>query len=1084
MGILGDTIGQIDLGLDVNQASFNKQLSGISKGAENSVSSAFGGLGKKIGIALGGIAVGAFVKDCISLGSDLAEVQNVVDTTFTTMSDSVNKFAINAMEQFGLSETVAKNYMGVLGTMSKSMGFTESQAYDMAEAVTGLAGDVASFYNLSSDEAYTKLKSIWTGETESLKDLGVMLTQTNLDQYALNNGFGKTTANMTEQEKVMLRYQYTLSALGAAQGDFAKTSDSWANQVRVLGLRFDSLKATLGKGFINLFTPVIRLINVLLGKLNVLANAFVKFTELLTGKKTQAAATNVADVADASAGLGTAADSASDLSGAISDAGKSAKKAAKEALGLASFDKINNITDSSSSSGDSSGDSGEGASSGGGAGDGLLNDMSSSVDESTSSMSSAFDALIAKVNELKDVFKTGFEIGFGDSDVKPMFNSIKDIGVQLKGIFTDPEVLSAADRWVTSTVESLGKITGSVASIGVTVGTFLFGSIDSYLKENSDYLKQTIVDLFDISARRGEIYANFMVAVADIFKVFQSPQAIKIGSDLLSIFSTVFLETVKLTGKLSNDILQALTKPIIENKDKIKTALSGVLSNLSIVTDGIKKAVKSIFDNLSKMYDEKLKPTIDTISEAISHVLGTLLELYNKYVAPVIENMSKKLSTFYTSTVAPFVNNVVNLIGSIADAIGTFIKMYVAPFVEYFASVLVPVLAPILETIYNVFIDAISGIIDTISGLIKSIQGILDFVIGVFTGDWEKAWTGIKEFFSGILDSVGGLFEGLFKGITDILVGICKTIVGYFQGAWEGIKVIWNNAKAFFTGIWNGIKDCFTSVGSWFSNIFKLAWEGIKTAWNATGTFFTGIWNGIKGCFSAVGSWFGSAFSGAWSAVKGAFSSVGTFFGSVWTNIKGCFGNVADWFKSTFSKAWKAVKEVFSSGGKVFDGIKDGILNGLKTVINALISGINKVVAIPFNGLNKVLQKIHDTDIMGYKPFKFVKTFTVPQIPKLATGGYVEANTPQLAMIGDNRHQGEVVAPEDKLQSLLDKAVSAGGTGKLEILEIMALLRDILNVLKVIGDKDLIAYITSSELFKSLQKEAKDYKNKTGQPAF
>ena len=169
--------------------------------------------------------------------------------------------------------------------MAKAFGFSEEQAYDMGASLTKLAGDVASFYNLSQDEAYTKLKSVFTGETESLKDLGVVMTQTALDSYAMANGFGKTTAKMSEAEKVALRYSFVQNQLAAAQGDFARTSGSWANQIRILTLQFDSLKATIGQGLINLFTPVIRVINTVIGKLITLANAFKSFTELIIGQK-------------------------------------------------------------------------------------------------------------------------------------------------------------------------------------------------------------------------------------------------------------------------------------------------------------------------------------------------------------------------------------------------------------------------------------------------------------------------------------------------------------------------------------------------------------------------------------------------------------------------------------------------------------------------------------------------------------------------------------------------------------------------------------------------------------------------------
>ena len=183
---MATSIGQIALDLVVNQNQFQQQMNGITK------------LAKKAGVAL--VAVFGtkklidFGKQCLELGSDLAEVQNVVDVTFPHMTVKVDEFAKSAAQSFGLSETMAKQYTGTFGAMAKAFGFTEQQAYDMGSTLTGLAGDVASFYNLSQDEAYTKLKSVFTGETESLKDLGVVMTQTALDSYALANGFFSSCA--------------------------------------------------------------------------------------------------------------------------------------------------------------------------------------------------------------------------------------------------------------------------------------------------------------------------------------------------------------------------------------------------------------------------------------------------------------------------------------------------------------------------------------------------------------------------------------------------------------------------------------------------------------------------------------------------------------------------------------------------------------------------------------------------------------------------------------------------------------------------------------------------------------------------
>jgi hypothetical protein len=185
---MATSIGQIQLDLGVNSSGFKQQLRGatkVAKSSTNALSSMFGKLGGVIAGAFAVKAIVNFSKECLTLGSDLAEVQNVVDVTFGSMSGKVNEWARNAMEAYGLSEKVAKEYMGQFGAMSKAFGNTEAMAYDQAAALTGLAGDVASFYNMTTEEAFTKLKSVYTGETESLKSLGVGMTQTALDEYAM-----------------------------------------------------------------------------------------------------------------------------------------------------------------------------------------------------------------------------------------------------------------------------------------------------------------------------------------------------------------------------------------------------------------------------------------------------------------------------------------------------------------------------------------------------------------------------------------------------------------------------------------------------------------------------------------------------------------------------------------------------------------------------------------------------------------------------------------------------------------------------------------------------------------------------------
>ncbi|WP_303788362.1 hypothetical protein [Ruminococcus flavefaciens] len=187
-----------------------------------------------------------FTKEALKNASDLEEVQNVVDVVYGDMSNAVDNWSKTAAKNFGLSETLAKKYAGLYGAMSKSFDFATEDALTMGTTLAGLAGDVASFYNISVEDAYKKLKSVYSGETETLKDIGVVMTQTALDQYALAHGYSRTTKEMSEQEKVALRYRFILDKLSEANGDYLRTSDNWANMVRTAKLEIQSLSGEVG----------------------------------------------------------------------------------------------------------------------------------------------------------------------------------------------------------------------------------------------------------------------------------------------------------------------------------------------------------------------------------------------------------------------------------------------------------------------------------------------------------------------------------------------------------------------------------------------------------------------------------------------------------------------------------------------------------------------------------------------------------------------------------------------------------------------------------------------------------------------
>ena len=227
---------------------FEETVEDTMGGAESTVSTAATKIAKAIGSAFVTKQIIEFGKAAIGVASDLNEVQNVVDTTFgTDGAIKVNEWARNAAEAFGESELQAKQFTSTLGAMFKSMGVGQADMEEMSMSLAGLAGDMASFYNLDPTEAFEKLRSGISGETEPLKQLGINMSVANLEAFALSEGITKAYTSMTQAEQATLRYQYIMSATADAQGDFANTSDSLANQQRILQLEIQTLAAEIGQ---------------------------------------------------------------------------------------------------------------------------------------------------------------------------------------------------------------------------------------------------------------------------------------------------------------------------------------------------------------------------------------------------------------------------------------------------------------------------------------------------------------------------------------------------------------------------------------------------------------------------------------------------------------------------------------------------------------------------------------------------------------------------------------------------------------------------------------------------------------------
>lgn len=983
------SIGQIGLDLVVNKNQFESQMAGIT------------GLAKKAGAALAA-AFGVkklidFGKQCLELGSDLAEVQNVVDVTFPKMTAQVDEFAKNAAQSFGLSETMAKQYTGTFGAMAKAFGFSEKQAYDMGTTLTGLAGDVASFYNLSQDEAYTKLKSVFTGETELLKDLGVVMTQTALDSYAMANGFGKTTSAMTEAEKVALRYQFVQDQLSAAQGDFARTSDSWANQCRILSLQTQSLMATIGQGLINLFTPVIKVINIAIGKLATLANAFKAFTELITGNKASDGGSNgvseiAASAADADDSLNSASDAASNLTNNTNKAGKAAQNAAKKMKSLMGFDKINKLDKPTTSTSGTTGKTGAGKT--GTVDYGSLADGDTVLDKTDEKLS----ALQKRCQELAKLFKKGFQIGFGDSQKKidSINKSVSSIGKNLKEIFTDAAVVNAANRCANNIALAFGKITGSTARIGLTLADNLVGGADKYLAKSKGYIKKRIVSLFDATGEIAKLSGDFSVALADIFDVFSGDDAKAITADIIQVFADGFLGVADLAVKFKRDCVSLITVPVVQNTSKISETLENMLGRWRVTFDALSQSVTDTFDKLNSVYDQYFKPFVDSITQGISDILGTFLDAYNTYLSPYLDYISDKFSSVWKEHIQPALDGASELLGKVFENLKALWETALVPCIEWIINNVMPVLGPIIGGLGELILDLLAVAGDVIKGITDILSGFIDFCTGVFTNDFSKCWQGIEEILQGFKTIATSIFDFAKKYIFQPFIDYVK---GIFQTDWS---------------------QSFGTLGK----VLNTFLESVKRIWGDIKTVFNGIITFIKGTFH--GNW-----KQAWSGIKDIFKGI---FDSLVTLAKTPLNAVID------------------------------IINNLMNKLNSGLSAIESAFSFSYDFTNPITGTRH----YGHYGMSLPRVSTIPH---LASGGYVKPNTPQLAMIGDNLHQGEVVAPEDKLKKMaIEAALAAGGTGVSKA-ELEAIInRAVMRIVAALANMGF--YLDSTQIAKATQ-EAK-----------
>lgn len=624
------------------------------------------------------------------------------------------------------------------------------------------------------------------------------MTQSALDQYALANGYGKTTSEMTEQEKVALRLAFVQKQLSAASGDFIRTSDSWANQVRVMQLQLQSLKATVGQGLINIFTPVLKVINILLGKLATLANAFKSFTELITGKKSSGSTSSsgagltgdVSGVQDTADAYGQAADNAGKLADSTEDVADATKDAAKAAKGyLSPLDEINRYSTQDTSSTASKTPSTSGSGSGGG-GTSLPSAVSNVDYGKMAEGETALDKISKSAEKLAKLLKKLWK-PFQDAWKKEGKNTIDAAQIALSGIAKLAKSVgkSLVEVWTNGTGTTMLETRLRIAQNALkTIGNIASGFADAWNKNN-------------------------------------------VGTQIIQNIADALVVVMQFVEKIAEDTATWAANldfyPLLESISNLTATFAPILESIGNILEWIYKNI--VLPMLTWVIEVGLPTVINLVSK-----VATFLADHQ----PIVEAFGAALiGAFAAAKIAGLASRVIKSVSGIAMAAKGLIT---------------------LMTGTGGIMGGIKAIATAIgpAGIFAIAVGAC-IAIGVLL---YKNWDKIKETAGKVWDWISNKTRRFVEDIGKKLRGLATkmtTIWGNIKAsAHQKWNAIWSTVSGFVERIKNAIVDKFTSAKNTVVNVFNGMRDAIRSVLNNIISVVNGAIGKVNGVVSAIESAF------------------------------------------------------------------------------------------------------------------------------------------------------------------------------------------------------------------------------------
>ena len=979
----------------------------------------------------------------VDLASQLTEVQNVVDTTFGDMASKVDDFTKTSIQDFGMSELTVKQIASRFQALGTSIGISSEQVAngtavankalmsqnntlykttdsmaDMSLNLTRLAGDMASFYDVDQADVAKSLQSIFSGTIAPLRRYGLDLTQATLSEWAMKNGLDANIKSMTQAEKVLLRYNYVMANTQAAQGDFAKTANTWANSVRVLKQEFQAWGSIIGSVIINALKPFVQALSKVMLKV-------ISFTR------------TVADALGAIfgwtieiSGRGATADGMEDIADGVGDIGDNAdssnKKAQKLKKTLLSIDEIHALDDNSDSG--SGGGSGSGGSGSGGAGggvdsslkktDGLLEKYKSSIKDLYSLGKYIGDALASAMESIdwKKIYQKADNFGKGLADFLNGLISPRlfyDLGATIAGsLNTALHFLNSFGTtfdWTNFGLSIANGINGFFENfdftlLAKTINAWVQGiytMLTTAIKNVSwkDVLKGITDFLSNLDIKTVEIIVGTLLIKKIISLKSGSVALAFIGKSLSkaiaqAIASKIGFELVEGAG-IGTAIMQAF-----------KTIFASLSTNLGLLIEGLFSGL-SLGDAITAAFGTGAVDLLATIGSAFSAIAGTILSIVN-FVKMLKDGFS-------------WVNELLMVIGVALATIGAILAGVAA-----LPAVIVGAIVAAVSTIVVLVKDNWNTICELFSTAGEWFNGnVIEPVVSFF----EDMWKTISGFFGSLWKDIVTVWQGASKWFSSTVI---EPIVGFFKG-------FATRAQQIFQGVWIIIQAIWIVVSSWFnnnvitpiSNLFNFLKTFIQTTIQTAKDFVFSTWQGVASWFSGtVIQPISNFFNMLKAGITSALSVAKNFVISTWQGVASWFnGNVISPITNCFNIMKNGITNAFNY---VWSSIRGGVTGAMNYVISKIENGVNFVVS----GINSLLRGFNKVVSMAAKVaganWNGVSLVPKVHIPRLASGGIFPRGEDGMAFINHNELVGKfsngrnVVANNQQITEGIKQAVMEG----------------------------------------------------------